>query len=127
MATALELTRKGWQHYLENARLQAKQAEPSLQVQKERERLLDLAREAAAKLKSRFGVRRIVLIGSLAQETGPSASDVDLAVQGLAGDDYWEAWRMVEDIIKDRPVDLIDIETAGESMLRTIARYGIEL
>jgi len=68
-----------------------------------------------------------VLIGSLAQETGPSASDVDLAVQGLAGDDYWEAWRMVEDIIKDRPVDLIDIETAGESMLRTIAHYGIEL
>ncbi len=34
---------------------------------------------------------------------------------------------MVEDIIADQPVDLIDIETAGESMLRTIERYGIEL
>jgi hypothetical protein len=25
-------------------------------------------------------------------------SDVDLAVEGLAGDDYWRAWRMVERI-----------------------------
>jgi predicted nucleotidyltransferase len=79
-------------------------------------------------LKSRFSVRRVILIGSLAHEAGFSAlSDVDLAVEGLAGDDYWEAWRMVEDIIAERPIDLIDVETAGESMLRTIERYGIEL
>ncbi len=78
--------------------------------------------------KVRFGARRVFLIGSLAQEASLSAhSDVDLAVEGLAGDAYWEAWRMTEEMIADRPVDLIDKGTAGESMLRTIQRYGIEL
>jgi len=128
MATALELTRKGWQHYLESARHRSEPLALSPSVQRERERLLTLVRDAAAMLKSRFSVRRVILIGSLAHEAGFSAlSDVDLAVEGLAGDDYWEAWRMVEDIIAERPIDLIDVETAGESMLRTIERYGIEL
>ncbi|MFZ2447405.1 MAG: nucleotidyltransferase domain-containing protein [Syntrophobacteraceae bacterium] len=128
MATALELTRKGWQHYLESARRRSEPPAPSASVQEKRERLLILVRDAAAKLKDRFGARRVILIGSLAQEADLSPrSDVDLAVEGLAGDDYWEAWRMVEDTITDRPVDLIDIETAGESMLQTIERYGIEL
>ena len=101
---------------------------PLPSVQKERERLLALVRCAAAELKVRFGVRRVFLIGSLVQEACLSAhSDVDLAVEGLSGDEYWEAWRMTEQMIADRPVDLIDMGTAGESMLRTIQRYGIEL
>jgi predicted nucleotidyltransferase len=79
-------------------------------------------------LKDRFGVRRVVLIGSLTQEAGFSVySDIDLAVEGVAGDAYWEAWEMVEDTIADRPADLIDIETAYESMLQTIERCGTEL
>jgi len=128
MATALELTRKGWQHYLASARQRCAPLTASPLSQEKRERLLTLVRHAAAELKNRFGVRRVVLIGSLAQEAVPSAcSDVDLAVEGLAGDDYWEAWQMVENTIADVPVDLIDIETSGESMLRTIERYGIEL
>ena len=128
MATALELTRKGWQHYIEGARQRPKLPAPLPSVQKERERLLALVRRAAAELKIRFGVRRVFLIGSLAQEACLSAhSDVDLAVEGLAGDEYWEAWRLTEEMIADRPVDLIDMGTAGESMLRTILRYGIEL
>jgi predicted nucleotidyltransferase len=54
-------------------------------------------------------------------------SDVDLVVEGLAGEDYWRAWRLIEEIIADRPVDLIEIETAGESLQRAIRRYGVEL
>jgi hypothetical protein len=49
---------------------------------------------------------------------------VDLAVEGLAGDDYWRAWRMVEEVIGDRLVDLIEIETAGEPLCRAIERLG---
>jgi predicted nucleotidyltransferase len=69
-----------------------------------------------------------VLFGSLAHEAwfAPD-SDVDLAVEGLASDDYWRAWRLAEEIIGDRLVDLIEIETAGESLRRAIERYGIEL
>jgi len=54
-------------------------------------------------------------------------SDVDLAVEGLIGEDYWRAWRLAEEIIGDRPVDLIEMETAGESLRRAIQRYGVEL
>ena len=61
MATALELTREGWQHNLEAARRRPEPLAPFPSVQKERERLLDLVRTAAAELKIRFGVRRVFL------------------------------------------------------------------
>jgi len=54
-------------------------------------------------------------------------SDVDIAVGGLPSEDYWEAWRAVEEIIEERPVDLIELETAGESLRQAIRRYGIVL
>lgn len=90
----------------------------------------------AEALKARFEVRRVVLFGWLGHaawfvpdsdtSTGVSAS-VDLAVEGLAGVDYWEVWRVVEEVIGDRPVDLIEIERAGEFLRRAIERYGVEL
>lgn len=126
--TALELTREGWKPYLEAARRRPAPPEPTPAERRERARLLVRVREAAEVLKARFDVRRVVLFGSLAHEAWfVPDSDVDLAVEGLAGGDYWRAWRLVEEIIGDRPVDLIEIETAGESLRRAIERYGVEL
>jgi predicted nucleotidyltransferase len=128
MPTALELTREGWKPYLEAAR--RRPAPPGLtsDERRERERVLDRIREAASVVKTRFGARRVVLFGSLAHAAWFMLdSDVDLAVEGLAGNDYWQAWRLVEQIIGDRPVNLIEIETAGESLRRAIERYGVEL
>jgi len=89
---------------------------------------LDRIREAAVVLKTRFGARRVVLFGSLAHDAWfMPDSDVDLAVEGLTSNDYWKAWRLVEEIIGDRPVDLIEMETANESLLRAIQRYGVDL
>ena len=34
---------------------------------------------------------------------------------------------MAEEIIGDRPVELIEIETAGESLRRALSRYGMGL
>ncbi|MCD6336043.1 MAG: DNA polymerase [Candidatus Latescibacteria bacterium] len=128
MPTALELRREGWKPYLKAARHQPVLSEWTPGEQRERERLLDRIREASAVMKTRFGARRVVLFGSLAHAAWFSAdSDIDLGVEGLAGDAYWQAWRMVEEIIGDRRVDLIEIETAGESLKRTMDRYGIEL
>ena len=128
MPTALELTREGWKSYLEAVRHRPASPEPTPAERRERERLLARIREAATALKTRFGVRRVVLFGSLAHEAWfVPDSDVDLAVEGLAGDDYWEAWRLVEEVIGDRLVDLIEIEMAGESLRRAIERYGVEL
>jgi hypothetical protein len=52
---------------------------------------------------------------------------VDLAVEGLRPADYWKAWRLLEDSLGDRSVDLIELETAGESLREAVERYGIEL
>ena len=128
MPTALELTREGWKSYLEAARRRPALPEMAPAERRAREQLLDRVREAASMLKTRFGARRVVLFGSLAHVAWfVPDSDVDLAVEGLAGDAYWRAWRLVEEIIGDRPVDLIEIETAGGALQRAIQRYGIEL
>lgn len=128
MPTALELTREERKRYLEAARRRPSPPDLTSVEQRTRERILDRTREAAAALKSRFGARRVFLFGSLAHAAwfAPD-SDVDLAVEGLAGDDYWRAWRVVEEIIGDRPVDLIAIEMARESLRQAIRRYGVEL
>lgn len=128
MPTALELAREERVSYLEAARRRPAPPDLAPVERHARERLLERAREAAAALKARFGVRRVLLFGSLAHVAwfAPD-SDVDLAVEGLTSDDYWRAWRLAEEIIGERPVDLIEIEMAGESLRQAIRRYGVEL
>ena len=128
MSTALELSRNDWKTYLKAASTRAALPDLTPEELRERERLLGRIKEAAALVKGRFGAKKVVLFGSLAHAGWfVHDSDVDLAVEGLAGDDYWKAWGLVEKIVKDRPVDFIDIETARESLKRAIERYGIEL
>lgn len=128
MPTARELSRQEWKRYAESAARRGEPLELTAEEQQAREQLLARVRTAAALLKTRFAVRRVVLFGSLAHAAWliPD-SDVDLVVGGLAGKDYWQAWRMVEEVIRDRLVDLIEIEAVGESLRRAIARYGVEL
>jgi predicted nucleotidyltransferase len=127
MPTALELTRAGWQGYLAGARRRPAPELTPAQADA-RERLLHRVREAAVAMKSQFGVRRVVLFGSLAHAAWfvPDC-DVDLAVEGLAADDYWNAWAVAEEIVGERPVDLIEVERAGDALRRAIARQGIDL
>jgi predicted nucleotidyltransferase len=128
MPTALELSRDGWKRYLEAARRRPASTPVAPDERRARERLLERIREAAVVLKSRFHARRVVLFGSLAHAAWfRPDSDVDLAVEGLSSDDYWRAWRAVEEIIGDRPVDLVEIETVGESLQRSIQRHGVAL
>ena len=128
MPTALELSREGWKPYLEAVRRRPTRPALTAAERRERERLLNRIREAAEALKTRFGARRVVLFGSLAHAAWfVPDSDVDLAVEGLRGQAYWEGWRLVEEIIGDRPVDLIEIEMVGESLRKAIERYGVEL
>ena len=129
MPTALELTRDGWKSYLDGARRRLVVPELTDDEKRDREQLLRRVRTAADILKNQFGARRVLLFGSLAQPYWfKKDSDVDLAVEGLkSGKDYWEAWHLVEEIIADRLVDFIEIETAGESLRLAIQRYGSEL
>ena len=128
MPTALELTREEWQSYIEAAKQRPPLPKLTASEQQEREQLLDRVREAAAILKRQFGAKRVVLFGSLADTTWfAPVSDVDLAVEGLSNDVYWKAWKAVEDVIGNRSVDLVEIETAKESLVKAIQRYGVEL
>lgn len=128
MPTALKLGREGWGHFLRVGRLRPQPPVLTPSERSEREQLLKRIKKAANELKTRFGVRRVVLFGSLAHEGWfAQDSDVDLAIEGLRGDDYWQAWRIAEDIIGDRPVDLIEIEVSVQSLRLAIERYGVEL
>jgi predicted nucleotidyltransferase len=126
--TALELAREEWLPYVEAARRRPPPPELTATEREARELLLERVRKAAVVLKTRFRARRVVLLGSLAHAAWfEPRSDVDLVVEGLAGGEYWRAWRAVEAIIGDRPVDLIEIETAGQSLQGAVQRYGVEL
>ncbi|NVM24554.1 MAG: nucleotidyltransferase domain-containing protein [Desulfobacterales bacterium] len=128
MATALELTREGWVPYIAALSRRPVLPQVSPEEQWERKQLLARIRQAAAMLKSRFAARRVVLFGSLAHASWfVRDSDVDLAIEGPASEDYWQAWRLAEEMLGDHPVDLIEIETGGESLKRAIERYGVEL
>ena len=127
MPTALELGPKGWKRYVEAAR--TRPTPPHIKTSEEaREQLLVRIRMVAAALKSRFGAERVILFGSLAHDAWfMPDSDVDLAVEGLSGEAYWQAWKLAEEMIEDRPVDLIEIESCRDSLRRAIESYGVNL
>ena len=128
MATALELGPEGWKSYIEARRMRG-QGETGVALSpSEREQMLDRVREVASELKSRFGVDRVILFGSLAHGARfTDDSDIDIAVEGLESDDYWRAWEVAEEMLSDRVVDLVEIESATNSMKRTIFLYGVSL
>jgi predicted nucleotidyltransferase len=130
MPTALELTPAERQAYVAALRRQRALLDkpPSAEEKQAREQLLERVRLAASEIKTRLGARRVILFGSLAHQAWfwPD-SDVDLAVEGLSGDAYWEAWRIAERAIPDKSIDLVDVDTASPSLKSAIERYGIEL
>jgi len=128
MATALELKSDGWRRFGKIGSSEHPVAEESSESLKEREDLLRRVRKAAALLKAKFGVKRVILIGSLAHGSWfAQESDVDIAVEGLPSRWYWDAWKILEDEIADRLVDLIDFESAAEPLKKSINRSGIEV
>lgn len=127
MPTALELSQKERQKYIDAALLRQPSQELTPEDRHACDAVISQIAKVSAELKKRFGVRRVILFGSLAHRAWFTAdADVDLAVEGLRGQDYWDAWRLAEEIILDRPVELIDIETASKPLQRAIQRTGIE-
>lgn len=128
ISAAFELTPAELKRYRDAARRRAATRTMPAADAAARDDLLKRVRSAAATLRTRFGAKRVILFGSLAHEAWYVAdSDVDLAVEGLAGDTIWQAWRAVEEIIGDRPVDLVEVETARESLRSAIERTGVPL
>lgn len=123
--TTSELTEEHIQYFITCAR-KRQYRETSHPLEQELPQLLWVRIcQAAELLKTRFGAKRVWLFGSLAHQAWFSPdSDVDLAVEGLNTADYWAACQAVEDILVDREVDLIEVESASASLLQAIQRYG---
>ncbi len=128
MPTALELKREGWDAYVREAREHLRKR-PRPQIDEaERAALLERVKRAAAMLKEEFGATSVILVGSLAHGAWfTPESDVDLVVVGIRPEDFWRAWRLVEEIIGDREVDLVDADTLSDTFRDKVEREGIPL
>lgn len=74
-------------------------------------------------------IRLAILFGSVAAGTARTDSDLDLAVdagQPLTASDKMS---LISELAEStgRPVDLVDIQTAGEPLTGQILKYGIRL
>ena len=90
------------------------------------EALRGAARECARVLVERFGVRRVVLFGSVSTGHAGLRSDLDLAVEGLEPGRYFEALGQLG-LTTRVDVDLVRLEEAPDSLLERIARDGLSL
>ena len=83
--------------------------------------------ERAASLLHAHGASRVWLFGSLARGREPDfRSDIDLAVEGLPGDQYF---RLVSELhsLLGLPVDLVELERAPAALRDRILQEGVEL
>jgi predicted nucleotidyltransferase len=74
-------------------------------------------------LQEHYGAGRVILFGSLASGAYSERSDVDLAVDGLPAQRYFEALAELMDLFAG-PVDLVRLEEAPESLRARIAAEG---
>jgi len=88
----------------------------------------EVASRAATLLGEKFRVRKVVVFGSLLRpEQFGDRSDVDLAVWGLADDDFLRAVAAVTSLDGEISVDLIAAEQAPPGLLRHIENEGREI
>ncbi|MSP59786.1 MAG: nucleotidyltransferase domain-containing protein [Myxococcales bacterium] len=107
--------------YLRTMRLrdQALREARARRAEESRARLPELVRI----LVEEFHARRVALFGSLTRNELQGHSDIDLAVLGLAPRDYWRALDRLC-LAAGRPVDLVPIEEASDSLLARLEAAG---
>jgi predicted nucleotidyltransferase len=129
--TASDLRKDGWppdemqkyhpwqaaERYTEDPRAVARRA-----------RAMEISREAARILKTKYEATRVVLFGSLARGSlfAPT-SDIDLYAEGVLGSLFFEAEAEIEEIAKGFKVDLVEMKECPAQLLREIEDEGIDL
>jgi uncharacterized protein len=126
MGTARELSAEQVAVYRASARRRHQDEVRALALREQR--AWALARQAAALLRERFRVNRIVAFGSLVHSGCFTAwSDVDIAAWGLRPEDTLTALGMVMDLGGEIAVNLADVATCSESLLRVVEQDGVPL
>ncbi|PLV56769.1 nucleotidyltransferase family protein [Thermotoga sp. SG1] len=95
------------------------------------QRALEEAKKVTSVLREKYGVKRVVLFGSLAKylrgaEEFTERSDIDLAVEGLPKEAYF---RVLSEInrLSEFEIDLIDLEGCPAFLRNLIEREGMEI
>lgn len=91
--------------------------------------LRSAAAAAAAALRAHYGVHVVVyLFGSVIDANRFRLdSDIDLAVRGVPGDRYYEAWRVAEAAAAVGRLDLIRLEDAADWLVAEVEAHGERL
>lgn len=87
------------------------------------ERMAAHAPRCARLLADRFGVVRAYLFGSVVRGTADARSDLDLAVEGLPPERYFEALAALAEVTPF-DVDLVRLEEAPPSLRALVLREG---
>ena len=126
--TASELSTEELRSYRPWLSMERHRKDP--EVSRRRDDAWRVARIAAELLKKRFRAKRVVAFGSLARKTVFTQwSDIDLAVWGIAPEEYYRAAGAAMDIgLEDGiRVDVVDAGDCGPQFLAEIEQEGIQL
>lgn len=127
MPTALSMTDEMLQQYV----VAARQSLPKLAAKvdsAEINQLIQALQKIAAVIKQDFGASRVILFGSVVhQQWFSDTSDIDIAIEGLSGHDFFSAWRLLEAACPNRVVDLVDLDIVSPTFYQTVEQTGIEL
>ncbi len=116
-------TRDFMQPYIRTAKIRHQQRLAALEQR--RQQALTIAQKAAQLLKTEFGVKRVVVFGSLLDQAFHETSDIDLAVWGLLEANYCDAVGKLL-TLSQFSVDLVEVQYASPELLVAI-QQGKEL
>ncbi len=101
--------------------------EKETKIKQNHKKALDKAIKIAEILKSKYGVEKVVLFGSIASGKFWEHSDIDIAVYGIDEERYmdiiWEASQLASPF----KVDLVPIEKISDKLKRKIENEGMKL
>ena len=112
--------------YLKTAEQRREKLQSSLRARFDR--AWDIARKAAEILKTKYQVDQVVVFGSLvASDQFHIRSDIDLAVWGIEGRDYYRAVGELQSLDREIAIDVVVCEEAKEYLRKVIDQKGIAL
>lgn len=98
-----------------------------LEMKQRQKQGLAIAQKCANFLKEKYGVKKVVLFGSLLDYKKMNIhSDIDLAIWGLPENDYFKAVGFLLEIADDFSIDLVEIQHAKPHVRQAIDQ-GTEL
>lgn len=91
-----------------------------------RQEAMERAKRVAALLRSKFGVSRVVLYGSLAEGGFDARSDIDLMIFGFSGP-FWRMYSDAGSLADPFPLSIVCREDAAQSLVEHVDRRGVTI